>query len=411
MNEREAFIRGIAANLYDDAPRLAFADWLDEHGEHDRAEFIRVQCELEPIRDQYEIPRAAELHTREKQLAKYAVWLGDMPKDWGAWNVGISVEFRRGFPDLLALSAKYSLEHAAAIRALHPTIRRSVIYCLDGWGERLAACAALRGLAELELACWYSDDDMKALAASPHLADLQVLVLWLGRRVDGTTDAKLCQLAVRAKAWPKLRELVLFDPEGDNEKQIKKLATSVNRSAKRKIAKYERGYPNVFPLAPDFDYGSPGRLPDGRLAFACAARENKQNENPFCGWEVQTFDPDGTRRDEVLRVPLPPELLPEDWSARRKFEEQQKKVLTEQTGFVPAFIRVKEGALGDGPYRGHHHYWDQCGYQDDPENPTDQNGEPDPNGIGGRIYDYIHNVEFVYGFGAWADKRGKVHST
>jgi uncharacterized protein (TIGR02996 family) len=52
MNERDAFVRGIAADLYDDAPRLAFADWLDEHREHDRAEFVRVQCELEPIRDQ-----------------------------------------------------------------------------------------------------------------------------------------------------------------------------------------------------------------------------------------------------------------------------------------------------------------------------------------------------------------------
>ena len=31
MNEREAFIRGIAANLYDDTPRLAFADWLVPH--------------------------------------------------------------------------------------------------------------------------------------------------------------------------------------------------------------------------------------------------------------------------------------------------------------------------------------------------------------------------------------------
>jgi uncharacterized protein (TIGR02996 family) len=30
----------------DDAPRLVYADWLDEHGQADRAEFIRLQCEM-----------------------------------------------------------------------------------------------------------------------------------------------------------------------------------------------------------------------------------------------------------------------------------------------------------------------------------------------------------------------------
>jgi len=30
----------------DDAPRLIYADWLDEHGDPERAEFIRIQCRL-----------------------------------------------------------------------------------------------------------------------------------------------------------------------------------------------------------------------------------------------------------------------------------------------------------------------------------------------------------------------------
>jgi uncharacterized protein (TIGR02996 family) len=32
MTEPEAFLRPIAEDLYDDAPRLVYADWLDEHG-------------------------------------------------------------------------------------------------------------------------------------------------------------------------------------------------------------------------------------------------------------------------------------------------------------------------------------------------------------------------------------------
>ncbi len=36
----------IVAHADEDTPRLAYADWLDEHGDPDRAAFIRVQCRL-----------------------------------------------------------------------------------------------------------------------------------------------------------------------------------------------------------------------------------------------------------------------------------------------------------------------------------------------------------------------------
>jgi uncharacterized protein (TIGR02996 family) len=41
-----AFVRAIREQPEDDTRRLACADWLEEHGEGPRAEFIRVQCEL-----------------------------------------------------------------------------------------------------------------------------------------------------------------------------------------------------------------------------------------------------------------------------------------------------------------------------------------------------------------------------
>ena len=46
MTEREAFLKAICDSPDDDTPRLVYADWLTEHGEESRAEFIRVQCEL-----------------------------------------------------------------------------------------------------------------------------------------------------------------------------------------------------------------------------------------------------------------------------------------------------------------------------------------------------------------------------
>ncbi len=46
MTEPERLLRAIAEDLYDDAPRLVYSDWLEEHGDLERAEFIRFQCEL-----------------------------------------------------------------------------------------------------------------------------------------------------------------------------------------------------------------------------------------------------------------------------------------------------------------------------------------------------------------------------
>jgi uncharacterized protein (TIGR02996 family) len=51
MTEREAFIAAIAANPADDTARLVYADWLQEHGETRRAEFIRRQIENARRRD------------------------------------------------------------------------------------------------------------------------------------------------------------------------------------------------------------------------------------------------------------------------------------------------------------------------------------------------------------------------
>ena len=46
MTERHAFLLSIKDNPADDTPRLVYADWLEEHGETERAELVRVQIEL-----------------------------------------------------------------------------------------------------------------------------------------------------------------------------------------------------------------------------------------------------------------------------------------------------------------------------------------------------------------------------
>jgi uncharacterized protein (TIGR02996 family) len=47
MSEQAALLAAIVAYPDEDTPRLIYADWLDENGEPARAEFIRLQVDLE----------------------------------------------------------------------------------------------------------------------------------------------------------------------------------------------------------------------------------------------------------------------------------------------------------------------------------------------------------------------------
>ena len=49
MTDRDALLRAICDNPEDDAPRLVYADWLDENGDPLQAEFIRLQLQHSPV--------------------------------------------------------------------------------------------------------------------------------------------------------------------------------------------------------------------------------------------------------------------------------------------------------------------------------------------------------------------------
>lgn len=76
MSDELALLKAIQADPDDELSRLALADWLDDNGDPQRAEFVRVQCELaRGVADKF---RRAHLEERERQLLfEYvASWLG-----------------------------------------------------------------------------------------------------------------------------------------------------------------------------------------------------------------------------------------------------------------------------------------------------------------------------------------------
>src|SRR4051795_602322 len=46
MSEEDGLLQAILDDPEDDAPRLVYSDWLEDHGEPNRAAFIRLQIEL-----------------------------------------------------------------------------------------------------------------------------------------------------------------------------------------------------------------------------------------------------------------------------------------------------------------------------------------------------------------------------
>ncbi len=65
--EQNALLAAITANRSDNTARLAFADWLDENGEPDRAAYLRLQVEL--VREWWYDKPCTELYARMAELA------------------------------------------------------------------------------------------------------------------------------------------------------------------------------------------------------------------------------------------------------------------------------------------------------------------------------------------------------
>lgn len=189
MNDGDALLASVLAAPDDDAPRLVYADWLDEHGEGERAELIRVQSELatmmpttirckrappDDMRSFHRNCRWCHLRLRERKLlltrlpgtstgrpsentraaARY-VWAGPIAQledpDGNGW------QFRRGFIDSITCTAADWLAHADAILAQHPvqTVRLTT-WPEISWGPVMRHEVPLAEIPEIrkQLAGW-----------------------------------------------------------------------------------------------------------------------------------------------------------------------------------------------------------------------------------------------------------------
>lgn len=167
MTRDQAFLQAIIETPDDDAPRLIYADWLEDHGDPSRAEFIRVQCAL--ARGDVSEELLAELAVREQTLLK---------EHQGEWEKPFETyahvrAFRRGFVEAVdPRSGSYSdapdiCEGLAILRTLAP-IREIA------WGARGCRLEEMAGSSHLPPR---GQGDFDQLAACPLLVHLTSLNL------------------------------------------------------------------------------------------------------------------------------------------------------------------------------------------------------------------------------------------
>jgi uncharacterized protein (TIGR02996 family) len=100
VSDHDALLCAIGANPADDLPRLVFADWLEEHDQPERAQFIRAEVDLYR-RPEWDGERARYEHGArlEHNWPDRRPWLGECaegPLSGVAWSGEPVV--RRGFP-------------------------------------------------------------------------------------------------------------------------------------------------------------------------------------------------------------------------------------------------------------------------------------------------------------------------
>ncbi len=229
MSDRAALASAILDNFADDTPRLVFADWLDEHGESPRAEFIRAQIEaarLPKARTKSEPEKRANALLRKHGKA-WAAALG-LPEYSGEYVRGFLTNVSVDYGELLRLEPALAVEPFLMRLELHHEFNTSA-RVTPAWMKKFAANPALRAVSELDSQSGGLGAELFVpLLKSPHLRNLSMFSVF-----DDLIESKGVKAIAEAPAPFVLRYLSLNSGIGyqdggetsDTVKAVKVLAS------------------------------------------------------------------------------------------------------------------------------------------------------------------------------------------
>lgn len=208
MTDAEPLLKMIWDAPYDDGPRLVYADWLEEQGDAERAEIIRVQIDLSRLAE--DDGRRPTLKQRELELLRHSrQWMQQLTQVRAGTDYRlplITSSFERGFPlPVYTVSTIDFVTRADEFIGAAPLWR---IRFIDtrGLGSRLAESPFLRRVKEMSLSNGnLEDDDAARIFRSKHLVHLTRLDLRFNdlRRqaaaavADSTSLARLTHVDMR----------------------------------------------------------------------------------------------------------------------------------------------------------------------------------------------------------------------
>ncbi len=241
--DRTALLAGVVAAPDDDLPRLVYADWLEEHGDPARAEFIRVQCRIAERERTAPVPEGDPDRRRETELrnAHGRDWRDELPAVRGIEWASYAAEWWRGFTAVRVQSATTLVRSHARLAAAGPVEKvvfwnrttdardfsallkspvvdglRVLVLIACGFEHRgelgafreLFASPRLARLHGLVLqSC--SSDGLPAVAAAEHLSALE----WLDAgHLDGAAAALAASTGLPAVRWVRLAHKSSYNP-------------------------------------------------------------------------------------------------------------------------------------------------------------------------------------------------------
>lgn len=199
LSDQEALLATIFEQAEEDAPRLVYADWLQEHDESEHAEFIRVQCEL--VRVAFGSPEYSECEARmvcswEAMRSRFVEVLPEIEEH----DLN---QYRRGFfDDYLDVTCDQYVSRAAFWWPRMPI--RKVRIRLDSLNvQSFAECPELQRLDELALKGMDPHGTViPFLCRSKHLRRLRVLDL-----SEYTLGIEAAEALADVESFPQLQEL------------------------------------------------------------------------------------------------------------------------------------------------------------------------------------------------------------
>jgi uncharacterized protein (TIGR02996 family) len=202
MADDAAFLDAIDARPDDDAPRLAHADWLEQHGDAERAQFIRAQLAGKGASGR---------------------WADGLPTVRGmTWRC------RRGYPEVVHFESLRAFKEGWPLTAGR-RVRHVQFFGLRG--AKLADEPALASITSLELA-FTEPAVILAILRSPRLGPLWHLAV-SPRPVDHGFLAVLA--AVPALAGLRSLEIEVYSPEPLEEGPVASLVTSPHLASLRSL--------------------------------------------------------------------------------------------------------------------------------------------------------------------------------